>query len=117
MRYVPFDGGGEALTALLGGFVQAFAGDASEVRGQLEAGTVRVLATLSDKRLAGPYQRVPTAKELGYDVSWVVWRGFYVGKEMPGRLTLSGARLCSASPDPPNGPVSSPRTPLSPWFR
>lgn len=83
VRYVPYDGGGEALTALLGGFVQAFAGDASETRGQLEAGAVRVLATLSDRRLGGPYQRIPTAKELGYDVSWVVWRGFYVGKEMP----------------------------------
>jgi len=83
VRYVPFDGGGEALTALLGGFVQVFAGDASETRGQLEGGSVRVLATLSERRLGGPYQRIPTAKELGYEVSWVVWRGFYVGKDIP----------------------------------
>ncbi len=41
IKYVPFDGGGQALTALLGGFIQVFAGDASELRTQLEAGTVR----------------------------------------------------------------------------
>ena len=41
IRYVPFDGGGEALTTLLGGFIQVFAGDASEVRGHIEAGTLR----------------------------------------------------------------------------
>ena len=29
IRYVPFDGGGEAMTALLGGFVQLFSGEAS----------------------------------------------------------------------------------------
>ena len=38
LRYTPFDGGGEAMTAMLGGFVDVFPGDVSEVLGQLEAG-------------------------------------------------------------------------------
>jgi putative tricarboxylic transport membrane protein len=83
IKYVPFDGGGQALTSLLGGFIQVFAGDASELRAQVEAGTVRVLAMMSPRRLPAPYASVPTLKELGYNVEWVVWRGFYVPKNMP----------------------------------
>lgn len=78
IRYVPFDGGGEAMTALLGGFVQVFSGEASEVEGQVAAGRLRVLATLSPERLEGPLASVPTARESGVDVTWVTWRGFYV---------------------------------------
>ncbi len=78
IRYVPFDGGGEALTSLLGGFVQVFPGDASEISGQLEAGNIRILAVLAPERLGGALAEVPTAKELGYDVEWLVFRGFYV---------------------------------------
>lgn len=83
VKYVPFDGGGQAITSLLGGFIQVFPGDASEVRAQFEAGTVRVLAVLASKRLPAPYASISTAKELGYNVEWIVWRGFYVPKGMP----------------------------------
>lgn len=78
IRYVPFDGGGEAMTALLGGFVQLFSGEASEVVGQVAAGRLRVLATLAPERIEGPLSSVPTARESGVDVTWVTWRGFYV---------------------------------------
>ena len=78
IRYVPFDGGGEAMTALLGGFVDVFSGEASEVLGQVAAGRMRVLAVLAPERLTGPLANVPTAHESGVDVDWVTWRGFYV---------------------------------------
>lgn len=78
IRYVPFDGGGEAMTALLGGFVDVFSGEASEVLGQVAAGRMRVLAVLSPERLSGPLAAVQTAHESGVDVDWVTWRGFYV---------------------------------------
>jgi putative tricarboxylic transport membrane protein len=77
VRYVPFDGGGEATTALLGNFIQVFSGDASEIRGLAEAGSVRVLAVLSLYRLGPPFEAVPTAIEQGVDVQWIAWRGFY----------------------------------------
>lgn len=83
IRYVPFDGGGQAITSLLGGFIQVFAGDASELRGQVEGGTVRVLGIMSPRRLPAPYANIPTLRELGYAVDWVVWRGFYAPKNMP----------------------------------
>jgi putative tricarboxylic transport membrane protein len=78
IRYVPFDGGGEAMTALLGGFVQVFSGEASEVEGQIDAGRLRALVVLSPERLEGRLATVPTARESGLDVTWVTWRGFYV---------------------------------------
>lgn len=77
VRYVPFDGGGEALTALLGGFVNVFSGDVTGGQAQLEAGNIRVLAVLGAERMDGPLAAVPTARELGYPVEWVTWRGFY----------------------------------------
>ncbi|CAA0085707.1 Uncharacterised protein [Starkeya nomas] len=77
MRYLSYEGGGEALAALLGGTIQAVPGDASEVQGQLEAGEIRVLATFSEDRLPGVFANVPTAKEQGYDVQWPIVRGFY----------------------------------------
>jgi putative tricarboxylic transport membrane protein len=83
VRYVPFDGGGEALTALLGGFVTVFSGEGSEVEAQVEAGNIRVLSVLAPQRVAGPLAAVPTAREEGFDVVWVTWRGFYV----PGGVT------------------------------
>jgi putative tricarboxylic transport membrane protein len=77
LKYTPFDGGGEAMTAMLGGFVDVFPGDVSEVLGQLEAGEIRVLATLTADPMGGLLEGVPTAKEQGYDTEWIVFRGFY----------------------------------------
>lgn len=82
MRYVPFEGGGEAQTALLGGHIQVYSGDISEVQGMLEGGKLRVLAVMADERLSAPFSQVPTAKEQGYDISWPIMRGFYVGPEV-----------------------------------
>ena len=83
IRYVSFDGGGEAMTALLGGFVHVFSGEASEVEAQVEARQLRVLTIFAPERLEGSLADVPTVKESGYDVEWITWRGFYV----PGGIT------------------------------
>lgn len=82
MRYVAFEGGGEAQTALLGGYIQAYSGDISEVQGMLAGGQLRVLAVMSDERLPAPFHEVPTAKEQGYDVIWPILRGFYTGPDV-----------------------------------
>lgn len=78
IRYVPFDGGGEAMTALLGGFVQVFSGEVSEILGQVQAGRMRPLTVMAPQRLGGVLTDVPTARESGVDVDWVTWRGFFV---------------------------------------
>lgn len=83
MRFVAFEGGGEAIAALQGGHVHVFSGDAAETAGQIKAGAnVRVLAVMSDKRLPGVLSNVPTAKEEGFDVEWPIVRGFYMGPKV-----------------------------------
>jgi len=82
MRYVAFEGGGEAVTALLGNHIQVVSGDMSEMVPHLEGGKMRVLAVMSDKRLPEPLQAVPTAKEQGFDIEWPIIRGFYLGPKV-----------------------------------
>lgn len=77
IKYVPFDGGGEAVTQLLAGSVQAFTGDASEAKGFVESGDIRVIAVLAPERMSGAFADFPTAKEQGIDAVGANWRGFY----------------------------------------
>jgi putative tricarboxylic transport membrane protein len=82
MRYVAFDGGGESISNLINGNIDVYTGDISELRAHVNAGKMRVLAVLADKRLPAPFQNVPTAKEQGVDVNWTLFRGFYMGKNV-----------------------------------
>ena len=67
---------------MLGGHVQVTSSGLGEVTPQLDAGKIRILAVLSDERLPGKLADIPTAKEQGYDISWPVIRGFYMGPEV-----------------------------------
>jgi putative tricarboxylic transport membrane protein len=83
MRFVAFEGGGEAITALQGGHVHVYSGDASEAVQQQKAGSkIRVLAVMADKRLPGDLASIPTAKEQGVDIQWPIIRGFYMGPKV-----------------------------------
>ncbi|MEY5028668.1 MAG: hypothetical protein RLZ63_983 [Pseudomonadota bacterium] len=83
MRFVAFEGGGEAITALQGGHVHVYSGDAAEAEEQIKAGAkIRVLAVMADKRLEGPLSGIPTMKEQGFDVKWPIVRGFYMGPKV-----------------------------------
>jgi putative tricarboxylic transport membrane protein len=77
VKYVAFDGGGEAVTQLLAGSVQAFTGDASEAKGFVDSGDIKVLAVLAPDRMEGDFGQFPTAKEQGIDAVGANWRGFY----------------------------------------
>lgn len=82
VKYVAFSGGGEAMTGLLSGAVQAISGDFSEMRGFYDSGDVRVLAILAPERLP-QVPDIPTAVEQGYDVIGANWRGLYMPKGAP----------------------------------
>lgn len=77
LKYVSFDGGGEAMTGLLSGATQALSGDFSEMLGFLESGDIRIIAILAPERLKN-YPDIATAKEQGYDVVGANWRGLYM---------------------------------------
>ena len=78
MRFVAYEGGGEALISVLGGQTEVCPCDISEMKVQIESGQYKILAVLADERLTGEFSEYPTAKEQGYDVTWAVWRGYYV---------------------------------------
>lgn len=82
VKYIAFDGGGEAVTQLLAGSVQAFTGDLSEAKGFVDSGDIRVVAVLSPERLDGEFAEFPTAREQGIDAIGANWRGFYAPGNM-----------------------------------
>lgn len=81
VKYIGVDGGADAITQTVGGFTQAMTGDMSEVVGFLKSGDVRVIAVLTEERIPG-FDDIPTAKEQGFDVVAVNWRGLYIPKDV-----------------------------------
>jgi len=80
--HVPYTGAGPAVTALLGGHIDALASGPSAVIGHIKGGKLRPLASWGDKRLAS-LPDVPTFKELGYDAEFYIWSGVYVPAATP----------------------------------
>ncbi|GAA2114477.1 Bug family tripartite tricarboxylate transporter substrate binding protein [Actinomadura alba] len=73
VNYVPYDGGGELLAAILGKQVAFGVSGVGEYADQVKAGQLRVLAVTSAQRVPGV--DAPTLKESGIDVEFVNWRG------------------------------------------
>ena len=65
--YIPFPGGGERVSALLGGHAQLYVADVGEVREYMRNGSMRVIAQLPEKRLSS-LPDVPTMKEAGFPI-------------------------------------------------
>jgi len=80
--YVPYDAGGKAMAGLLSGDTQVLSTGFSEAVGMANQGEVRILAVTSEKRLSQAPD-VPTLMELGYDVSFANWRGFFGAPGLP----------------------------------
>jgi tripartite-type tricarboxylate transporter receptor subunit TctC len=83
MVHVPFNGGGPALTALLGGQVDLLFETSLTVQTHIKAGKLRVLAVGSAERAPG-MPDVPTMAESGFPgFSAVNWYGIYVPAGTP----------------------------------
>ena len=83
LRHVPYAGAGPALTALLGGHVDALASGPAVVLPQIKAGKLRALADWGDKRVAA-LPEVPTFKELGYpEAEFYIWAGLFAPRGTP----------------------------------
>jgi len=71
LNYVPFDGGGAAQAAFLGGNVDFMTLTPGEALPLVKSGKARIIAILaSERRTAPELKDIPTAKEQGYDVVW-----------------------------------------------
>lgn len=80
-RYLPNDGGGDALKRLYGKVGVALVTGYGEVAKEYEAGKLRLLGITSEQRL--PDLNVPTMKEQGLDMVFINWRGFFAKPDLP----------------------------------
>ena len=80
--HVPYGGGGPAITALLGGQVEASAQGPAAAIGQIRGGKMRALAGWGTERLK-LLPDLPTFKELGYDVEFYIWSGVFAPAATP----------------------------------
>ncbi len=71
---ISHDGGGDLILNVLNGTLDIGVGEAQEIRGQLDAGRLRLLAVFSETRLPR-LPEVPTVAESGYDVVVTKFRG------------------------------------------
>ncbi len=76
VKYVAYDAGGKAMAGILSGEADILSTGFSEALALAAAGEVRILAMTGDERSSAAAD-VPTLKELGYDATFVNWRGFF----------------------------------------
>ncbi|OGA09334.1 MAG: Tat pathway signal protein [Betaproteobacteria bacterium RIFCSPHIGHO2_12_FULL_69_13] len=81
--HVPYQGGGPAVTALLGGQVHALASGPAAAIAQIKGGKMRALASWGTERLK-LLPEIPTFKELGYNAEFYIWSGVFVPAATPG---------------------------------
>jgi tripartite-type tricarboxylate transporter receptor subunit TctC len=86
LRHLPTNGGGPAITAILGNNAQATAQSVSASLTHIKAGKLRPLACFGAKRSTA-LPEVPTLKELGYDVEYYLWVGLFAPKATPEKVT------------------------------
>ena len=82
MTHVPFQGWGQSSPALLGGHIEALVAQPGELKGQVDGKRMRVLVNFTPKRHP-VFPDVPTARELGWDVSNGVWYMLLAPKGTP----------------------------------
>ncbi len=75
LKPVVVGSGGDAVTALLGGHIDAHTGTPSSVVRMVEAGKIRVIGILAPRRIGGAYAATPTWTEQGYRAVMDTWRG------------------------------------------
>ncbi len=99
--HVPYKGGGQAITALLGNEVQFSQNHIPIVLPHVKSGRLRVLATTGTAR-SGTYPDVPTLKEAGYEVVASAWFGLFAPAGTPRAIVDRLAQATAAAAKTPN---------------
>lgn len=100
VKHVPFDGAQPAVTALVGGHIKAVAVSVAEVKGQVQAGNLKLLGVMSADR-DKIFPDVPTFKEQGVDVQFYTWRGLGLPKGVPAPIKTKLADAFKKAYDSP----------------
>lgn len=82
-KYVHNDGAPTQIAQLLGGHSECATMAYGEVKGQIDDGSLRILAMMGEERTLDD---VPTFKECGYDLVFGPWRGFAVPLDTPAEV-------------------------------
>jgi len=79
-KVVVYSGGGEALTAFLGGHVDVYVASPRSMVPLQKDGKAKVLGISTAQRQSGALADLPTFKEQGVDAVFFTWRGFMAPK-------------------------------------
>ena len=85
---ITHDGGGELLISVLNGTVDLGIGEVQELRGQLDAGEVRIITTYTQDRLEN-FPDVKTAREQDIDLVVNKFRGIAAPKGLPANVVAA----------------------------
>jgi tripartite-type tricarboxylate transporter receptor subunit TctC len=98
--HVPFKGGGPAMQALVGGQIDMYFGNASEIIPHAESGKVRILGVATSKRMP-QLPKVPTISELYPNFALNAWNGFLAPAKTPQAIVDKLAQhVIAAARDP-----------------
>jgi tripartite-type tricarboxylate transporter receptor subunit TctC len=100
LRHLPTNGGGPAVTAVLGNNAHASVQTITATIQHIKGGKLRALAQFGAKR-SKDLPDVPTMKELGYDLEYYLWVGIFAPKGTPAPVvsTLNAAMEKAAASD------------------
>jgi len=100
LKSMPFGGAIAAITACLGGHINAVVAHPAELINHVKAGSIKVVMVMEDKRIA-EFPDAPTAKEVGVDFTWAAWKGLVAPKGLPPEVEAKlTAALDKAMHDP-----------------
>lgn len=101
MRAVHTNGGGPAITILLGGHVEMTDGGPAAISSHVKAGRLRPIVTWGAKRHES-FPQVPTFKESGYDIEYYIWAGMFAPRGTPDgvmKVLRDGVRKAVEDPE------------------
>jgi tripartite-type tricarboxylate transporter receptor subunit TctC len=100
MTHIPYTGAGPAVTALLGGQVDAIASGPATVAQHVKSGRMRALGHWGEQPLQS-MPDVPSLKQLGYPVQFAQWSGLFVPVGTPNDVVQklrAASRKAAADP-------------------
>ena len=102
---VPIKGGADIVLGILSGDVQAGALYPSEVKGQINAGTLNILAHNGDRPLTD-WPEVPSFTSLGLAVDMPIWRVLVAPKQTPPEILAGWRSILAQTMKDPALPVA-----------
>lgn len=116
LLHVPFRSGIEMLQALLGGHVDMIMDSSGGMGSQIDAGTLRLLATFGETRSLR-WPGVPTAKELGVDATGILYFGLVAAKDLDsGSVSVLHDALRKAIAEPEHTELLK-KFDMLPWYQ